>query len=405
MFIYNGASGRAGLSMTARERQELAAKNPLHTLYCYATFLLGQLLVIINFARLILMALPVLRSETSTKETLKEWAENTIPRGLVARWLGFDLAWTRFVIEILAPIFSAVCTAPGEDVWQHPVEEFLGLVPLFPHSCLLTNQVTLDYIWLTFGTHHYVVTGGVRKVAERLAQNVEYVHVGTPVTAIVPDPVEADLVSIVAEGRTWGGFAHVIFATQANHALPLLRGYAKALPSTNTVRKSVDNQIDCLSAFQYARTIVVNHTDASLLPGALSDYRDLNLVSWHPSCPPVLDKEYSGICLPRSYAMATHIVPRPLGYRLQTRRGHLPLKPFSAFLEWSARFSHLPARLRGWLYVKRCPAPGAGGSVAPLQKRAWVLLKELVCSRDWAGQVYGYVVRTHTWAFRFLKGA
>lgn len=35
-------------------------------------------------------------------------------------------AWGEYAFTVLLPLFSAVCTAPEDDVLRHPVEEFLG---------------------------------------------------------------------------------------------------------------------------------------------------------------------------------------------------------------------------------------------------------------------------------------
>lgn len=39
---------------------------------------------------------------------------------------GLDKRWRMFMQDVCFPLFSAVCTAPLNDVETHPAEEFLG---------------------------------------------------------------------------------------------------------------------------------------------------------------------------------------------------------------------------------------------------------------------------------------
>ena len=111
------------------------------------------------------------------------------------------------------------------------------------------------------------------------------------------------------------GFDHVILATQANHAAHFVDGYARALEEQQAVQAAVPaTQLSaCLSQFEYRRTIVVNHTDDSLLPADNRDRRDLNMVMMSSLAveEKFADEGPTGLVLPPSYAMTTHILPRP----------------------------------------------------------------------------------------------
>lgn len=63
--------------------------------------------------------------------------------------------------------------------------------------------------------------------------------------------------------------------------------------------------IEALDSFQYISTLVVNHTDASILPAA-ADQRDLNLASFSTSDYKKIDP--SSNMLPKSSIQATHII-------------------------------------------------------------------------------------------------
>ncbi|KAH9177027.1 hypothetical protein EDB89DRAFT_2204805 [Lactarius sanguifluus] len=298
--IYNGASGRAGISAptvlkqvytTLPHRTFQRARAQLAFLFAFA-FSLATL--VFFFLRLQFLASPWLRGKSAEELSWAEWTERMAPRGPLARMAGLDARWRAFVQDVCVPLFSAVCTAPREDVEEHPAEEFL------------------DYIWKTFLTHHYVVSHGMCDVVARLSSQIpaSQIHVGAPATALLPDPHAPGRVMIACGAgdspALHAGFDHVILATQANHAAPLVAAYARALEEQRAVGAAAcaSRLSACLSQFEYRTTVVVNHTDDCLLPANHSDRRDLNLVSssWQVGC-----------FLPPTYTMATHILPRPTG--------------------------------------------------------------------------------------------
>lgn len=149
--IYNGASGRAGVSMPSiMDEQYLSAKTHHLAVRMAAKacalwfFTLMTLQVVFNFLRLIWLALPWGRQQCLRDMSFGEWREHSVPRGMLARCFRADDGWRVFTEEILVPLFSAVCTAGEADVGNHPVEEFLGmsdsivrLVALYSHTSLL----------------------------------------------------------------------------------------------------------------------------------------------------------------------------------------------------------------------------------------------------------------------------
>lgn len=244
--------------------------------------------------------------------------------------VGLDRRWRTFMQDVCIPLFSAVCTAPRNDVETHPAEEFLGAFfrsmfskKSFRHLGLMWRTLILysDFIWRTFMTHHYVVSHGVHDVVARLSSHIpdSRTHLGVPTTRLLPDrncPGRVTIVCGTGEDLTlYSGFEHVILATQANHAAPLVDGYAHALEEQQAVQAAVPaTQLSaCLSQFEYRRTIVVNHTDDSLLPADKSDRRDLNMVMSSPAVVEgkFMDEGPTGLVLPPTYVMATHILPRP----------------------------------------------------------------------------------------------
>ncbi|KAI9460182.1 splicing factor, Prp19-binding domain-containing protein [Lactarius psammicola] len=311
--IYDGASGRAGISVPTVLKQ-VYTKLPRRTfrrtraqLAFFFTFALSMAYLIFFFLRLQFLASPWLRGSSARELSWAEWAERMTPRGPLARITGLDTRWRAFMQDVCVPLFSAICTASRGDIEEHPAEEFL------------------DYIWQTLMTHHYVVSHGIRDVVARLSSQIpaSQIHVGAPTTGLLPDPHESGCVVIACgtgEDLTLhAGFDHVVLATQANHAAPLVAAYARALEDQRVVGPAAcaSRLSACLSQFEYRKTVVVNHTDDRLLPANHSDRRDLNFVMLSSSLagvdgkPAAAEAEASGLLLPPTYTMTTHMLPRP----------------------------------------------------------------------------------------------
>lgn len=102
---------------------------------------------------------------------------------------------------------------------------------------------------------------------------------------------------------------HIVFATQADQAARLLSMLPEHSESTQAV-------ISALKRFTYVRTLVVTHTDTSVLPPAHTDRRDLNLAVFAPSSssispPPFEPSSEDDLCLPSTSVQTTHIISHP----------------------------------------------------------------------------------------------
>jgi len=173
-------------------------------------------------------------------------------------------------------------------------------------------------VWLTLGTHHYVVIGGVRNVIARLTEGVQHLHLSSPITSIRIDDEDTRCITISClvdgENIDYSGFRHVVLATQASGAVPILNKYLQTIPEKLAHRKeSIQNLVRCLQSFDYRTSIVINHTDNTLLPDNGRDTRDLNLISVDSRTDPLMveSKEFTGLSVPLSYTMATHILSKP----------------------------------------------------------------------------------------------
>ncbi|KAF8203755.1 splicing factor, Prp19-binding domain-containing protein [Pholiota molesta] len=289
--IYNGASGRAGVSKPSvldRHIPKTHGHIPASGLkfWTWVLFLYMTLQVIICYLITIIHSLPFWRSPNIPNLTFAQWTSQTTPKSLLAKLIRLDTFWEEYVQVVLIPLVSAVCTSPEADVMNHPMEELL------------------DYFWLTFGTHHYVVLGGVRDVVAHLTAGLEHFHLSSPIVGIKPDTDDARCATIacLSNGQVeeYRGFHHIIMATQASRAVPILNSYLQSTPKQLIHRKlALEKQIECLKAFQYRPSIVINHTDGSLLPDTRAD-----------------GDENPPLCISPSYTMATHILPIPKGYPL-----------------------------------------------------------------------------------------
>ncbi|CAE6429681.1 unnamed protein product [Rhizoctonia solani] len=318
--IYNGASGRAGVGVpsTVYAAQSSAPPNMLNVLFNFIRWMLFTLIFVIHYARLFFLSRPSSRKPTTLcRETLRAWTKRTAQQSFISRALG----WEGFVAHVIVPLFSAVCTTSVHDVWEHPVAEIL------------------DYIWLSFGTHHYHAAHGVRDIVSRLASPIPQrnIHLGAEVNALIPS-VSGSTASVGfrsthtsnSEAFIISGFSHIILATPTRHSANLIESLVSALPKQSSIRTPFEEAVRKLKLFRVYKSIVITHRDASVLPNHQNDWRDLNLIL-ESSEPVDHDEKASNVTtLTPGCAMATHIFPISSGPPLcQTTNPVMPVRPES----------------------------------------------------------------------------
>jgi hypothetical protein len=148
--IYNGASGRSGVSIPSSALHS-HPETWTSSIVDHVRFVLGALVLLLNFIRLIVLSSPVLRPRGLL--TFAEWSSQSRPNGYLSRCLDLHKAWDSFVERILIPTFSAVCTAPREDILQHPVEELLGAYLPNINVALIVNSMVTYRIRLAYTVH------------------------------------------------------------------------------------------------------------------------------------------------------------------------------------------------------------------------------------------------------------
>jgi len=143
--IYGGASGRRGISVPTELRKGYASLPRWSLRRAWAwlafafSFVLSMAGIAFIFIRLRFLASPWLRGKNCKELSWAQWAKLMTPRGLIAKVTGLDTRWRVFMQDMCNPLFSAVCTAPRDDVENHPAEEFLGTCLLARVTCIFKS--------------------------------------------------------------------------------------------------------------------------------------------------------------------------------------------------------------------------------------------------------------------------
>jgi len=203
----------------------------------------------------------------------------------------------------------------------------------------------LQYISTTFGTNHYVALNGVKPVVDGLSSALPQsrIHLGPEegqVERIRPPPYSpcSSSTSIstsdspnyqirveTCSGQTYD-FDHLIFALPAHQTRPLLSGFVKELDAfgSGSAMEMERKRLDDLLCFKFSRSLVINHSDTSVLPPNQEDWRELN-IAIGPRSGGGGGGEFK---LDRNYVMATHIISNPDGgVILQTTNPTVDIDP------------------------------------------------------------------------------
>ncbi|KAI9339576.1 hypothetical protein BDR26DRAFT_861981 [Obelidium mucronatum] len=180
-----------------------------------------------------------------------------------------DAFWSVFL-----PLFSGACTCTFDDLKAFPAHVILEYAAI----CLPDGKMSF-------------VTCGTKEVCDRLASPVQKVVYSTTVVGIQHNKVtnqftlttvpssEAHLPSS-AQTSTSHTFDYVIFATQANQASRILKqtsSRAGSADANNSVYTDfVSKATKVLDRFPYTKSLVVCHTDSSLMPASRDEWRCLN---------------------------------------------------------------------------------------------------------------------------------
>lgn len=159
-----------------------------------------------------------------------------------------------FVSHFLTPLVSAVWSCDAGTALRYPAHY---LFRFLDHHGLLS--VTGSPVWRT-------VSGGSRAYVERVAKELDAVHMAAPVRSVRRD---ARGVEVTTADGTARRHDSVVIAVHPDQALRLL-----ADPT--------DDERQVLGAFRYSRNATLLHTDTSVLPRARRARASWNLTM--PSC-------------------------------------------------------------------------------------------------------------------------
>lgn len=229
-------------------------------------------------------------------------------------WCARHGVWSGMVDEVLVPLWAAVATVDRGTAEEMPVGE------------------VLQYVVGTFGAAHYVAADGVRAIVTALAAPLPatQTHTNTAITSLAPTVTPTGRPRTIIRSTTNGvanvkrEVDHVILATQANQARVLL----ETVGMVGGMSEAARARGEALGVFGYARSLVVTHSDESLLPPDARDRRDLNFASYarDPAAatatsrpPPSPSSAFNGSSdsahQPATWIQATHIIssdPRSL---------------------------------------------------------------------------------------------
>lgn len=129
--IYNGVSGRAGVSKPSSlggTRKTLGVlASAIQRVWVAGLFICLTAQLLLCYLITLLNAMPTWRSTSISSTLFRDWVAQTKPRGFLAKWRGMNAAWQDYINSVLLPMLSVVCTATEEDVMNYPVEEILGM--------------------------------------------------------------------------------------------------------------------------------------------------------------------------------------------------------------------------------------------------------------------------------------
>ncbi|PWN33451.1 FAD/NAD(P)-binding domain-containing protein [Meira miltonrushii] len=169
-----------------------------------------------------------------------------------------------FIRSVTLTLFSAVTTSSIASVEQIPAAEILL------------------YISSTFLRDHHKVQGGVQIVQDALARNIPLDNVHTSYTVERIQSDQQGYTISVADKAPISGFQHVILATPATFSNSLIESYCNSIAEKVSAADQIENiriLQDNLAQIRYEESMVINHSDRSLLPKNKKDWQDLNLVS------------------------------------------------------------------------------------------------------------------------------
>jgi hypothetical protein len=240
-FIYSGASGLSVPSLPSSSFLSPIAfiRSILHFVGTAICFLIWMGLAFLSWWDI--LPRPLARDNSLREFTDHVAAFLASPLPLVRTPLGG--VWSRFIEEVIIPLFGAVGTMTSDDIWETPV------------GCLL------EYVHTTIGTAHYTLSPGTgaTEVANRLAEEVRaqgpgHLRLGEVITGL---EYRDGKVVVQCSGSEEVIVDRVVVATQASSARVLLGMLEQSLreqgesTEESTERKRIKKMLRGLDDVEY----------------------------------------------------------------------------------------------------------------------------------------------------------
>jgi hypothetical protein len=236
-FIYSGASGVSVPSLPSSSFLSPIAflRSILHFVCTAICFLIWMVLAFLSWWDILPRPLACDNSLREFTDHVAAFLASPVP--LIRTPLAG--VWSRFIEEVIIPLFGAVGTMTSSDIWETPV------------GCLL------DYVHTTVGTAHYTLSPGTgaAEVADRLADEVRaqgpgYLRLGEVITGLEHRDGK---VAVHCSGREEVIVDKVVIATQASSGRVLLGMLEQSLreQGDSTERKRIKKMLRGLDDVEY----------------------------------------------------------------------------------------------------------------------------------------------------------
>lgn len=287
--LYNGQSGIRGFSI----KQTDSSTHPSSSIQLTISTSFKQSLTILTFAFSYIVLLFFALYHHALGHLLDP--THSINREPFVLWSNRHRRYinSTFIHSVVLTLFSAVTTSSIASVEQIPAAEILL------------------YISSTFLRDHHTVEGGVQTVQDALIRNIALENVHTSCTVEHIQSNHQGYTIFLRDNSPISGFDHIILATPATFSNSLIESFCNSLDQkahSSNYLENIHILQDNLAQIRYEESIVINHSDRSLLPINKKDWRDLNLVSANIVENDDRDRLFAGSKHGGRSAMATHII-------------------------------------------------------------------------------------------------
>ncbi|KAJ3013903.1 UNVERIFIED_CONTAM: Sperm flagellar protein 1 [Siphonaria sp. JEL0065] len=233
-------------------------------------------LMVLDYWRMYAAALYVRRNG----ELEKARRDGVKAKGIGAMTLGDFFRQYKYSDEFVTggflPMFSVLCTCTFEETLEFPA------VLVLDHFATMGLVGKMSFVTCGVKTVCSVLSEPIHQIAgSTIVTRIE--KVGTKFNVFTAKATATSTTPDAAETQYSKQFDHIIFATQANQCNRVIESSRSGF--NNQDSEWLNNATSVLKRFVYTKSVVVCHTDKSLMPeGAESSWKCLNFV-YPPTVP------------------------------------------------------------------------------------------------------------------------